>query len=157
MTTTPENMEDTHHNSLIRYMNDIVAMERDIVNAVRTQLEDERVKSHPELKSLFLDLAVHGDHRAETVAKLVEDEGGVIGGAIKEGIAALTGILSGLYGIARHHPLSHMVRDNSVAMNLASASYGMLLTVAMIVSLLKASLLCNAIWYTVCHVATRRS
>lgn len=124
-------MTDTHHHSLIRYLNDIVAMERDIVNAVRTQLEDGRVKDHRELKALFLDIAVHADHRADTFEKLVETEGGTIGGAIKEGIAALTGVISGLYGIARLHPLSHMVRDNTVAMNLASASYSMLLPVAM--------------------------
>lgn len=124
-------MKDTHHHSLIRYLNDIVAMERDMLNAVRTQLEDDRVKGHPELKGLFLDLAVHGDHRADMFEKLVEKEGGTIGGVIKEGIASLTGILAGLYGIARQHPLSHMVRDNTVAMNMASASYGMLLTVAM--------------------------
>ena len=124
-------MKDTHHHSLVRYLNDIVAMERDIVNAIRTQLEDDRVKGHPELKGLFLDLAVHGDHRADMFEKLAEKEGGTIGGAIKEGLASLTGILSGLYGIARQHPLSHMVRDNAVAMNMALASYGMLLTVAM--------------------------
>ena len=30
-------MKDTHHHSLVRYLNDIVAMERDIVNVIRTQ------------------------------------------------------------------------------------------------------------------------
>lgn len=121
---------ETHQESLIRYVNDVIAMERDIVNATRTQLEDERVRTHPELKSLFLDIAVHADHRADVFEKLVREEGGSISGAIKEGIAAVTGVVSGLYGMARLHPLSQMVRDNTVAMDHASVSYGMLLTLA---------------------------
>lgn len=121
---------ETHHESLIRYANDVIAMERDIVNATRTQLEDDRVRSHPELKALFLDIAVHADHRADVFEKLVREEGGSISGALKEGIAAVTGVVSGLYGMARIHPLSHMIRDNILAMDQASVSYGMLLTLA---------------------------
>lgn len=125
-------MNDTQHNNLIRYVNDVIAMERDIVNAVRTQLEDERVKDHPQLKSLFLDIAVHGDHRADIFEKLISQEDGeTLSGAIKEGIASITGVLAGLYGMARQHPLSRMTRDNIVAMDLASVSYGMLLTLAL--------------------------
>jgi len=124
-------MNETQHHNMIRYIHDVIAMERDIVNAVRTQLEDERVKEHHELKSIFLDIAVHGDHRADMFERLAEQEdGGTLGGAIKEGIASITGVLAGLYGMARMHPLSRMVRDNIVAMDLASVSYGMLLTLA---------------------------
>ncbi|MFD2256423.1 hypothetical protein ACFSSA_07040 [Luteolibacter algae] len=124
-------MKDIHHSSIIHYVNDIVAMERDIVNAVRTQLEDDRVRDHPQLHSLFLEIAVNGDYRAEVFEKLIAQEGGSLGGAIKEGIAAVAGVMAGLYGITRQHPLSHMVRDNTVAMNVASTSYSMLLTLAL--------------------------
>lgn len=124
-------MDPSHHDSLIKYVNDVIAMERDFVNAVRTQLEDERVRSHPELKALFLDLAVHSDHRADQFEKLVEEEGATLGGALKEGIASISGVLAGLYGMARQHPLSRMMRDNTVAMNVASVSYSMLVTLAM--------------------------
>lgn len=128
---TPHPMIESHHSTLIGCIGDAVAVERDIVNAVRTQLEDDRVRSHPELKPLFLDIAVHADHRADVFEKLIEQEGGSIGGAVKEGIAAVTGVLSGLYGMTRQHPLSKMVRDNLIAMNVASASYSILVTLAL--------------------------
>jgi hypothetical protein len=72
-------MHEQHHSSLIRYLNDVIAMERDIVNAVRTQMEDDRVKNHPLLKDLFLDLAVHSDHRIDMFERLVGEEGGSLG------------------------------------------------------------------------------
>ncbi len=131
MKQLPRNtMNISHHNNLIHYLNVVVAMERDIVNAVRIQLEDERVKAHPELKALFFDIAVQGDYRGKQYEELVEAEGGSISGSIKETFAAFSGVLSGLFDIARQHSLSHMVRDNTVAMNLASLNYGMLLTLA---------------------------
>ncbi len=124
-------MNDTHHSSLIRYLNDVIAMERDIVNAVRTQMQDDRVEAHPLLKDLFMDLAVHADHRTDMFESLVEEEGGSLGGAVKEGIAAVTGVVSGLTKMTRQHPLSRMVRDNTISMNVATVSYSMLLTLAM--------------------------
>ncbi|MBC7980975.1 MAG: DUF892 family protein [Armatimonadetes bacterium] len=124
-------MKNTHHDSLIRYVNDVIAMERDIVNAVRTQMEDTRVKEHPELKALFMDIAVHSDHRIQTFEKIIKDDGGSLGGAVKEGIAAITGVVAGLYGMARLHPLSRMVRDNTIAMDVAAVSYSMLVTLAL--------------------------
>jgi hypothetical protein len=46
-------------------------------------------------------------------------------------LAAITGVMSGLTMMARQHALSRMVRDNTVAMNLATVSYSMLLTLAL--------------------------
>ncbi len=124
-------MNETHRSSLIRYLNDVVAMERDFENALRTQMEDDRVKAHPLLNDLFLDLAVHADQRKAMFEELVEDEGGSLGGSVKEGIAAVTGVFSGLTTMARQHPLSRMVRDSTIAMNAATVSYSMLVTLAM--------------------------
>ena len=124
-------MNEKHHDSLVQYVNDVIGMERDIINAIRGQLKDDRVTGHVDLKILLDDVVTQGEARLQRFKELSEAEGGSFGEALKEGITAVTGVLAGIYGRLREHPVSRMLRDDIIAMDVATTSYGMLLTLAL--------------------------
>ena len=124
-------MNEKHHDSLTQYLNDMLALERDIANAVRGQLEDERINAVPGLSGLLGEIAGGSEGRIERLKAMSTEEGGDVGAAIKEAVTAVTGTLAGLYGKVREHPVSRMVRDDVVALNLSSTSYSMLLTLGL--------------------------
>ncbi len=124
-------MEDKHHGNLKQYVNDIIGMERDIANAIEGQLSDERLGEHPELRQLLEEAALQSEVRIRQFKELSEREGGTFGEAIKEGLMAVTGSLAGLYGKLREHPVSRMLRDDIVALDMAATGYGMLLTLGL--------------------------
>lgn len=124
-------MNKKHQNSLTQYVNDMIGIERDITNAINLQIEDDRVKHFRELKVILTQVVSASETRMELLEKLSDEEGGSLGAAVKEGITAITGTLAGIYGKIREHPVSRMVRDDIIALNVASVSYGMLLTLAL--------------------------
>lgn len=124
-------MITTHQSNLRQYVNDMIALETDIAKAIRGQLEDERVIIRGKLASILGEIVGASEIRAERLKKISAEEGGSLGAAIKEGVTATTGVLAGLYGRLREHPVSRMVRDDIVAQTTASTAYGMLLTLAL--------------------------
>ncbi|GAA5117323.1 hypothetical protein JIN84_17585 [Luteolibacter yonseiensis] len=124
-------MNEKHHDSLKQYLNDMIGLERDIANAVKIQTEDERLLAFGELKAVLDQIVHNGEARLEVLKRISEEEGGALGAAVKEGITAITGTLAGIYGKMREHPVSRMVRDDIVALEVASVSYGMLLTLGL--------------------------
>jgi len=126
-------MNEKHHSSLKQYINDMIALEKDIANAIEIQLEDERVTSQQNLPKLLREALHHSEVRTAYLKDISEVEGGSLGTAVKESIAAVTGTLAGIYGKMREHPLSRMVRDDVIALDVAATSYGMLYTLALAV------------------------
>ncbi len=124
-------MNDKHHDSLKRYLNDMLALERDIANAVRSQLADDRIAKVPGLAGILGEVAGGSESRIDRLKALSEAEGGSTGAAIKEAVTAVAGTLAGLYGKVREHPVSRMVRDDVVALNLSTTAYSMLLTLGL--------------------------
>ncbi|RYD31900.1 MAG: hypothetical protein EOP87_13845 [Verrucomicrobiaceae bacterium] len=124
-------MNEKHHDSLKQYVNDMIAVERDIANAVKLQTEDDRINASGELRAVLDQIVSRSESRLVVLKKISEIEGGSLGAAVKEGITAVTGTLAGVYGKLREHPVSRMVRDDIVALEVASVSYGMLLTLGL--------------------------
>ena len=124
-------MNEKHHASLKQYVNDVIGMERDIINAVRLQESDANVAYYPDLRVILQEIITTGEERIGILKALSEKEGGTTGAMVKEGITAITGTFAGLYGKIREHPVSRMVRDDIIAMNVATTSYGMLLTLGL--------------------------
>lgn len=113
------------------YVNDVIGLERDVVNAIEGQLDDDRVKQHPALVRILSEISTGAKSRMETL-KIISDElGGSVGAAIKEAAMSVTGVLAGIYGKLREHPLSRIVRDDRIAMNVTETSYAMLYTLAL--------------------------
>lgn len=126
-------MNEKHHDSLKQYVNDMIAVERDITNAIRIQVDDEKTNLFPELKSILTRAIQGSDARIHLLQQLSEKENATFGAAVKEGVTAVTGTLAGIYGKLREHPVSRMVRDDIVALDVASVGYGMLLTLGLAV------------------------
>ncbi len=121
-------MNEEHQGSLKQYVNDVIALEREISQAVRVQKEDDAIAKLPGLRTILQEIVTGSEARIEALKVLSEEEGATIGGALKEGITAVVGVLAGVYGKVREHPVSRMVRDDIIAMDVAMTSYGMLLT-----------------------------
>jgi hypothetical protein len=124
-------MNEKHIASLKQYVNDMIGLERDIVNAITIQREDDRVKSSSELKLVLDQVLQTSERRIGLLKDLTSAEDGAIGAALKEGITSITGLLAGIYGKVREHPVSRMVRDDVIALDVSSVSYGMLLTLGL--------------------------
>lgn len=124
-------MTQEHHGSLKQYVNDMLALERDIANAVAGQLGDDRVAEISGLPGILGEITGGSESRMERLKAISEAEGASLGAAIKEGVTAVSGVLAGLYGKVREHPVSRMVRDDIVALNLCATAYGMLLTLGL--------------------------
>lgn len=125
-------MSHTQPADILRtYVNDMIAVERDVYNAVTGQSEDENVHRHPEVAALISAIATASQNRLASLEVASERLKGTLGATIKEAVAAATGTLAGLYGKMRKHPVSKMLRDDHVALSLCATAYGMLYTTAL--------------------------
>lgn len=133
MNETQQNrvMNDAHQANLQQYINDVIAMEEDILQALKVQVEYHRVEAHAGLKEALLEIMRASGERLQDLREISDNEGGCLGAVIKEGITAVAGTLAGIYGKVREHPVSRMVRDDIIAMDVAATSYGMLLTLGL--------------------------
>lgn len=124
-------IHEKHRESLTMYVNDVIALERDIINAVDSQLEDSDVVAHPSLAVILKQIVAGSELRIAKLQELSAAEGGSMGASVKEAVMGVAGSLAGMYGKLREHPVSRMVRDDRVAMNVLETSYGMLYTLAL--------------------------
>ena len=111
------------------YVNDILALERDIEEAVERQVEGNQIERSPEVATLLNEMAVSNATRVSSLEELSITLGGGAGG-VKEAVAAVVGVLAGFYGKVRKHPVSRLLRDDYTALALASTAYAMLYTAA---------------------------
>ena len=116
--------------NLRTYVNDMIAVERDVHNAISGQTKDSRVEENPEVHRLLQEIAEGSEIRLQNLEDLSVSLDGKWGALVKEAVAATTGVLAGLYGMVRKHPVSRMLRDDHVALNLSATAYGMLYTTA---------------------------
>ncbi|MES2441155.1 MAG: hypothetical protein V4584_18980 [Verrucomicrobiota bacterium] len=124
-------IHEKHHASLTMYVNDVIALERDIINAIDGQLEDENVQAHALLTVILKEIVIGSELRIARLQQLSDAEGGSVGATVKEAVMGVAGSLAGIYGKLREHPVSRMVRDDRVAMNVLETSYAMLYTLAL--------------------------
>lgn len=67
-------MNEKHHDSLRQYVNDMIAVERNITSTLKLQMADERVQSFHQLRSI-LDRASHAsESRIQLLKKLATGE-----------------------------------------------------------------------------------
>ncbi len=123
---------DTQHqaNILRTYVNDMIAVESDVSQAITGQLDDDKVHEEPAVYMLLKELADTSRARLAKLENLSEALDGKLGAMVKEAVATTTGYLAGLYGMVRKHPVSKMLRDDQVALNLTATGYSMLYTTA---------------------------
>ena len=115
--------------TLLMYVNDVLALERLIHEAITSQSKDDNVCAHFETSALMKKIAACSETRLHDLKELSDSLGGGAG-AIKETVAAVAGVFAGLYDMVRKHPVSRMLRDDYTALALASTAYSMLYTTA---------------------------
>ena len=122
----------TQSDNLRMYVNDMVALEREIHDALHGQMNDPRIKADPGVAALVQKIHASAKVRLsdmETHAATFAGSG--TGKAVKEAVASVAGTVAGLYEKIRKHPVSRMLRDDSVALSLAATAYSMLYTTAL--------------------------
>ena len=119
--------KQTPQETLLMYVNDVLALERDIKEAVARQVEDDAVRHNPEASAFLHQLALSTATRHASLVEL-SDANGSGAGAVKEVVAAAVGMLTGIYGMVRKHPVSRVLRDDYTVLSLASTAYSMLYT-----------------------------
>ncbi|MGV3531159.1 MAG: hypothetical protein ACO1QR_02230 [Chthoniobacteraceae bacterium] len=114
--------------TLRMYVNDMVALEKDILMALEKQKEDERVQGEPRTAALIAQIYDTTKAHLLTMENHAAAMGGDTGGAIKEAVASVAGTLAGIYDLVRKHPVSRMLRDDYTALSLKATAYSMLYT-----------------------------
>jgi len=108
------------------YVNDMVALEKHIEEAIDRQLADESVAKDQEAHLVINRIHnVLGEHITVLGAQ-VEKLGTTPGAVVKDVVASLAGTVAGLYDKIRKHPVSRMLRDDATALSLTATGYSML-------------------------------
>lgn len=115
--------------TLLMYVNDLLALERLIEEAITSQGKDDAVHAHHEISAFVQKVATCTKTRLNDLKELSDSLGGGAG-AVKETVAAVAGVIAGLYDMVRKHPVSRMMRDDYSALAVASTAYSMLYTTA---------------------------
>lgn len=111
------------------YVNDTLALERDIEEAMARQMEDNQLVPSAEVELHMSSMSVSNKTRVSALEELSTSLGGGAG-RVKEAVGAVVGVLAGFYGLVRKHPLSRLLRDDYTALALLSTAYSMLYTTA---------------------------
>ncbi|MBC8126520.1 MAG: hypothetical protein H8M99_05170 [Gloeobacteraceae cyanobacterium ES-bin-144] len=122
--------QEKANDTLLMYVNDVLALERLIEEAVTGQGKDDQVRAHPETAALISEISSCAVTRIDQLKELSESLGSGAG-VIKETVAAVAGAVAGLYDKVRKHPVSRMLRDDYSALALASTAYSMLYTTSL--------------------------
>ena len=127
-TTTSQEVNEKHQQTIADYVGDMAALESHIEEALDRQLTE--VKDDPSALA-----AVRGFHdmvkrHRDTLKAMEEETGKTIGAPIKEAGAALIGKAAGIIDLVRTVGISKDLRDDYAAFSLAAISYAMLHTTA---------------------------
>jgi ferritin-like metal-binding protein YciE len=127
-TTTSQEVNEKHQQTIADYVGDMAALESHIEEALDRQMTE--VKDDPSALA-----AVRGFHdmvkrHRDTLKAMEEETGKTIGTPIKEAGAALIGKAAGIIDLVRTEGISKGLRDDYAAFSLAAISYSMLHTTA---------------------------
>lgn len=114
--------------TLRMYVNDMLALQKHILEAVERQCDDENVRHAAEASQLISHVKSTLVQQVAELQTQVERLGSTTGAAIKEAISHTLGVLAGLYDKVRKDPVSRMIRDDYTALNMSSISYTQLHT-----------------------------
>lgn len=117
--------------TLRQYVSDMLSVEKHILEAVKRQVGDKRVKEHPEARELIHSIQQTTNRHVNTLDRHLTTLGGdkeSPAKPAKEAVTAALGVAAGLVDKVRTDKVSKMLRDDYTALNLAAISYTMLHT-----------------------------
>ena len=124
-------MASKQNEMLVGYMNDMLAVERELHAVFRRQKEDARVKRYPNSAALLARIEDTIDEHLRGLGQGLQRLGGDES-MLKKAVGAVLGVAGGLYDAVRtDDKVSRMLRDDYTALNFATICYEMLHTTAL--------------------------
>ena len=114
--------------TLQTYVNDMLSLQKHILEAVEHQYADADVKADAQAYDLVGKLKSTLTHQVGELEPHVQRLGSEVTATIKQAVTNLLGNIAGLYNHVRKDPVSRILRDDYTALNLASVSYTQLYT-----------------------------
>src|SRR5215216_2740691 len=127
-TTTSQEVNEKHQQTIADYVGDMAALESHIEEALDRQLTE--VKDDPMPLTAVRDFHDMVKRHRDTLKAMEEETGKTVGTPIKETGAALFGKAAGIIDLLRTEGISKGLRDDHAAFSLAAISYSMLHTTA---------------------------
>ena len=118
----------TNTETLKTYVNDMLSLQKHILDAITYQYEDHDIKNDAQAFDLVGKLKSTLTHQARDLEGHVARLGSEVTATLKQAASHVLGIAAGLYDKVRKDPVSRMLRDDYTALNLSSISYIMLHT-----------------------------
>ncbi len=122
------NETDKNTATLRMYVNDMLTLQKHILEAIERQVEDENLKNAAPASALVGKVKVTLTTQVAELQTQVDRLGSQTGAAIKQAIGHTLGVLAGLYDKVRKDPVSRMLRDDYTVLALSSISYTQLHT-----------------------------
>lgn len=117
--------------TLRQYVSDMLAVEKHLLEAVKRQVDDKRVKEHPDARELIHKIQQTSNRHVNTLERHFTAIGGEKESPVKpakEAVTAALGVAAGLVDKVRTDTVSKMLRDDYTALSLTTISYTMLHT-----------------------------
>jgi ferritin-like metal-binding protein YciE len=121
---------DDMMDTLRGYVNDMLAVERDIHAAFRRHKEDRGAKTYPEAARVLQQIEDRVDAHVASLQRCLERLGDGES-TLKAAVGAVLGAVAGVYGKLRDDRVSRMLRDDYTAICFACVCYEMLHTTAL--------------------------
>jgi ferritin-like metal-binding protein YciE len=121
---------DDMMDTLRGYVNDMLAVERDIHAAFRRHKEDRGAKTYPEAARVLQQIEDRVDAHVASLQRCLERLGDGES-TLKAAVGAVLGAVAGVYGKLRDDRVSRMLRDDYTAICFACVCYEVLHTTAL--------------------------
>lgn len=124
-------MSTTPKDTVLWYVNDLIAAHKHTLDAVRRHERDDRLLRVPGASTAVAGLSASLERHIAALEARVEAMGGHGAvGNLKEALTTVTGTLAGLYGQVRPEAASRMLRDDVTATNFLMTCSAMLYATA---------------------------
>lgn len=120
--------------TLRAYVNDMLAVERDIHSAFRRHKEDRGTRTYPEAAAVLQQIEDRVDRHVASLERCLErigQGGSTAESTVKAAVGAVLGAVEGVYAKLRDDRVSRMLRDDYTALCFACVCYEMLHTTAL--------------------------
>lgn len=114
--------------TLKTYVNDMLTLQKHILEATEHQVADPNVKAEAQTIELVSKVKHTLTGQVEDLEKQVARLGSEVTATAKQVVGHVLGVAAGLYDHIRKDPVSRMLRDGYTALNMSSFSYTMLHT-----------------------------
>ena len=116
------NTSDKNVGTLKTYVNDMISLQKHILEAVSHQCEDQNVKNDAEASAFVNKLKGTLTSQVSDYEGHINRLGSEVTATLKQAVTSAAGFVAGLYDKVRKDPVSRMLRDDYTALCMSSIS-----------------------------------